>query len=29
MPTDGDLTFLHRFEQRALHLRRRTVDFIG
>ena len=26
---DGDLLFLHRFEQRALHLGRRAVDFVG
>ena len=25
---DGDLLFLHRFEQRALHLRRRAIDFV-
>ena len=26
---NGDLFFLHRFEQRALHLGRRAVDFVG
>ena len=26
---DGDLVFLHRFQQRALHLGRRAVDFVG
>ena len=26
---DGDLPLLHRFEQRALHLGRRAVDFVG
>ena len=26
---DGDLLLLHRFEQRALHLGRRAVDFVG
>ena len=26
---DGDLFFLHGFEQRALHLGRRAVDFVG
>ena len=29
MPTDRDLTLLHRFEQSALHLGRRAVDFVG
>jgi len=27
--TQGDLTFLHRFQKRALHLGGRAVDFIG
>ncbi|SLM49057.1 protein of unknown function [Nitrospira japonica] len=27
--SDGDLPFLHRFEQRGLHLRRRAVDLVG
>ena len=26
---NGDLPFLHRFEQRALHLGRRAIDFVG
>ena len=26
---DGDLLFLHRFEQRALHFGGRAVDFVG
>ena len=26
---DGDLLFLHGFEQRALHLGRRAIDFVG
>ena len=26
---DRDLAFLHRFEQRALHLGRRAIDFVG
>jgi hypothetical protein len=26
---DRDLVFLHHFEQRALHLGRRAVDFVG
>ena len=26
---DRDLPFLHRFEQRALHLGRRAIDFVG
>jgi hypothetical protein len=26
---DGDLAFLHHLEQRALHLGRRAVDFVG
>ena len=26
---DRDLLFLHRFEQRALHLGRRAIDFVG
>ena len=26
---ERDLAFLHRFEQRALHLGRRAVDFVG
>ena len=26
---DRHLVFLHHFEQRALHLRRRAVDFVG
>ena len=29
MLADGDLPLLHRFEQRALHLGRRTIDFVG
>ena len=28
-PADGHLMFLHGFEQRALHFRRRAVDFVG
>ena len=26
---DGDLAFLHHFQQRALHLGGRAVDFVG
>ena len=26
---DGDLRFVHRFEQRGLRLRRGAIDFVG